>query len=141
MAYCNFCDRCFFFNEQLIDNLLSNAEWIREKYCAENFTRCTIYKIATTYGIGKVRGSVFPGDFLENLNNSPPETCPHVGDEMLTKVIYADGSLSTVKYSQLGKLIRMGKIAAYQSVEEWVEVRRKRKIDYKGRERRANAHF
>ncbi len=56
---------------------------------------------------------------------------------MLIKVIYLDGTLGTVKSSNIDKLVKYHHIAAYQCSEGWVEVRRKKlNIDYKGLERR-----
>lgn len=135
MASCDFCDRCFFFNEPLVDNLLSNAEYLRERYCARNFTECAIYKLAKTCGFEHVRGCLFPDDILNT--NLPEVSQLQEEKENLIKVIFADGYSGEVWASSLGRFIRKGSIAAYLSVEEWVELRRKRSnVKYPGPERR-----
>jgi hypothetical protein len=58
---------------------------------------------------------------------------------MLIKVIFSDGSLGMVRASRLVKFVKMGKIAAYQPFDDWVEIRRKRNTGYKGSDRRVNA--
>lgn len=135
MASCDFCDRCFFFNEPLVDNLLSNAEYLRGRYCAGNFTECAIYKLAKTCGFEHVRGCLFPDDILNT--NLPEVSQLQEEKEMLIKVVFSDGYQGEVKASRLGRFIRKGSIAAYLSVEEWVELRRKRTNNrYSGPERR-----
>ena len=55
----------------------------------------------------------------------------------MIKVMFSDGSLGMIRASRLVKLMKLGKIAAYQPFDVWVEVRRKRKSDdYIGPERR-----
>ncbi len=56
----------------------------------------------------------------------------------MIKVIFTNGTLGMVRDSRLGKLIRLGKVAAYKPFDLWVEVRRKRATDYDGPERRVN---
>lgn len=56
---------------------------------------------------------------------------------MLIKVLYSDGSTGLLRTSRLAKLLRMNRIAAYQSFGGWVEVRRKQSSpNYRGEERR-----
>jgi hypothetical protein len=56
---------------------------------------------------------------------------------MLIKVIYSDGFIGMLKITRLAKLVKMNRIAAYESFDGWVEVRRKLKNpDYQGPERR-----
>jgi len=47
---------------------------------------------------------------------------------MLIKVIYPDGSIGLIKTAHFTKLVKMNLIAAYQSFEGWVEIRRKQTI-------------
>ncbi len=55
----------------------------------------------------------------------------------MIKVMFTDGSLGTVKNSRFAKLMRLGKIVAYQPFDTWVEVRRKsNSAGYCGPERR-----
>jgi hypothetical protein len=61
---------------------------------------------------------------------------------MLIKVIYSDGSYGTLRISRLAKLTRMNRIAAYETFNGWVEVRRKKQNpDYQGPERRINCSW
>jgi hypothetical protein len=56
---------------------------------------------------------------------------------MLIKVIYSDGSTGMLRTSRLAKLIKMDRVAAFQSFNGWVEVRRKQpNPKYQGPERR-----
>jgi hypothetical protein len=56
---------------------------------------------------------------------------------MLIKVIFTDGSTGMIKASRLGKLVKNHQIAAYQTFDRWVEVRRKQSNpNYRGPERR-----
>jgi hypothetical protein len=56
---------------------------------------------------------------------------------MLIKVIYSDGSTGLLRTSRLAKLVKRNRIAAYQSFEGWVEVRRKHSNpNFQGPERR-----
>ena len=59
---------------------------------------------------------------------------------MLIKVIFSDGSNGMIRTSRLAKLVKMNRIAAYQSFEGWVEVRRKQSNpNYQGQERRKHS--
>jgi hypothetical protein len=138
MASCDLCYRCFFFNEPLIDNLSSNAEFLREKYCAGDFAECAIYNLAKSGGIEKVSGYVYPDDFLEDLKtNLLNVSQPQGGINMFIKVIYPDGTLGTERSLSVGYLMKLGKIVAFQCSEGWVEARRKQNNeDFFGRERR-----
>ena len=56
---------------------------------------------------------------------------------MLIKVIYSDGSNGMLRTSRLAKLVKMNRIAAYESFDGWVEVRRgQSNPNYQGPERR-----
>ncbi len=138
MIFCEFCDRCFFFNELLLDILLTNSEDLRGKYCVSNFRECAIYKLAKACGIEKVPGYVSPDDTLVNLNTPLPK-----GEmDMFLQVIYPDGTLGKVRTSNLASMVLLGRIVAYRCSEGWIETRRKRKShDYRGPERRVIIPF
>jgi hypothetical protein len=135
MASCDLCDRCYFFNERLFDNLLGNAEKLRSEYCTgDHFKECVLHRIAECHGIGKVPKYLFPNDITEfrNFNIAEPEG----GLFMFIKVIYPDGTSGMVRASSIDRLIRTGKIIAYHCSDGWVELRRKQYLRYKGPERR-----
>ena len=67
MAFCKLCDRCAFFNDTLFDNLLSNAEYLRGKYCEGDFKSCAIFKLAQSGGHEKALEYSRPDDIFENL--------------------------------------------------------------------------
>ena len=55
----------------------------------------------------------------------------------MLKVMFANGSLGMIRASRFIKLMKLGKIAAYQPFDDWVEIRRKKCNDnYYGPERR-----
>jgi len=51
--------------------------------------------------------------------------------------MFSNGSLGMIRASRFVELVKLGKIAAYQPFEDWVEIRRKKCSDnYSGPERR-----
>lgn len=60
---------------------------------------------------------------------------------MFLKVICPDGTLSTVKSSELDTLIKFSKIVAFKCSEGWIELRRKRNNGYNGPDRRVRAPY
>ena len=60
MSFCNYCEECFFFCDPIIDCLTDNAEYLRRKYCARDFTNCAIYTLANSSGIHNVPGIFSP---------------------------------------------------------------------------------
>ncbi len=143
MIFCELCDRCFFFNELLLDILLTNSEDLRREYCVLNFRECAIYRLAKSCGIEKVPGYVSPDDTLVNLNTPLPNNHLPKGEmDMFLQVIYPDGTLGKVRTSNLASMVRLGRIVAYRCSEGWVETRRKRSLpDYRGPERRVIIPF
>ena len=138
MTFCDLCETCFFLSEPLIDKLSSDAAYLRGNYCEGKFTECAIYRLAKSYGSHKVPGYFCPDDLPEFLNFSTGEPCePQGGLGTLSKVIHADGTLSTARTASVGNLAQSGEIVAYQCSGVWVEVRRKRTMNgYRGPERR-----
>jgi hypothetical protein len=142
MAFCNFCDRCFFFNELLLDILLSDAEDLRRKYCVRHFRECALYKLATSCGIEKVPGYICPDDSIENLKTPLTKFSSQGEKDMFIKVIYPDGTAGKIRSSFLGSMMQMGRIVAYRCSEGWVETRRTSGArNYLGPERRVIIPF
>jgi hypothetical protein len=141
MASCDLIGSCFFFNEQLID-MTHTTEYLKEKYCKRDYDSCARYGIAKLYGQDKVPKYLFPNDMFEYLNFDLPETSnSQKGTDMQIEVIQTDGTFGWVKSSTLGKLVKMGGIAAYQCSEGWIEVRRKQSVGFGGPERRASRAY
>jgi len=55
---------------------------------------------------------------------------------MLLKVIYTDGAFGTVRSANLEEMLKIGRIAAYQCSEGWVDVRRKSNSTFRREDRR-----
>jgi hypothetical protein len=134
MTFCNLCEKCFFFNEPLLDNLSSEAECLRRTYCGGDFSTCMIYVLALANGIHKVPGYVYPDDKKEALNFNQIE--PREGLDVFSKVVYPDGTAGMVKASTVEGLIKTGEIIAFHCSEGWVDVRRQPKSTYTGENRR-----
>jgi len=62
MAYCEFCDTCSFFNEDVPDKPRAR-ESLRESYCKSDFTKCARYKIALSRGMDQVPPNLSPDSF------------------------------------------------------------------------------
>ena len=137
MTFCNLCERCFFFNEPLVDKLSGNAKNLRGMYCDGDFSRCMIYRLAQSCGIHEVPGYVCPDDKDGTLNYDLRKACELRGETIkLSKVIYPNGAIGEVKYSIVDRLMKAGEIVAFQNSKGWVEVRRTSKNTYKGVDRR-----
>jgi len=102
MTFCNLCERCFFFNEPLVDYLSSNAELLRGMYCEGDFSKCMIHALALSYGIHKVPGYINPNDKDETLNIDLRKACELRGEMIkLSKVIYRNGTISNLETPSL----------------------------------------
>ncbi len=145
MAFCDFCDSCFFFNERLLDVVLNNTEEQRGKYCVVNFSECAIYKLAKSYGVEKVPGYICPDGSTVNLNTptfAPRGSYDHRENEMFIKVIFPDGTSGKVRSSFLGSMTQLGSVVAFRCSEGWVEIRRMKGSDtYRGPDRRMTIPF
>jgi len=64
MKCCDFTGECYFLNVKTAALPLTTGP-ARTVYCHGDFTRCTIYKAAKTYGIEKIPRYVSPGDRYE----------------------------------------------------------------------------
>jgi hypothetical protein len=134
MASCNLRGSCFFYNE-LIPDMPHATEYLKDEFCKGRFTECAIYTISKVYGEDKAPKYLYPNDTYEVMNFNLFE--PQGGLDMFLKVIYPDGKVDMAKSSEIGGMIKAGRIVAFHCSEGWVEARRKRnKEDYFGPERR-----
>lgn len=54
----------------------------------------------------------------------------------MMKVLFTNGKYGEIRDSNLGRFLNQGVVAAYKPFDEWVEVRRRGRIQYEGPERR-----
>ena len=73
MKVCDFKADCYFLNVKTAAMPLTTGP-ARAVYCQGDFTRCTIYRSAKTYGIDKIPRYVAPGDRYE-LHRRIVENC------------------------------------------------------------------
>jgi hypothetical protein len=143
MASCDLLDSCFFFNKQELD-MPHLTRHMRRVYCiGDCSSECVLHRISETCGVDNVPKYLYPNDMFEILHMTQPQSSQQQGgSEIMIKVIYSNGSQGMVRDSNLGRLLRLGRIAAYQPFDTWVEVRRKQKNkDYLGPERRTSGGF
>ena len=62
----------------------------------------------------------------------------HREDEIMIKVLFANGKLGEVEYTRIGKFIYTQRVVAYKIFDVWIEARRKNKGPYQGPERRVS---
>ena len=141
MAHRNLYASCFFYNELILDSP-HPTEYLRDKHCKSDFNVCARYRYTKLHGQDYVPKYLFPNDMFKNLNSDLPEK--HKSPVEIAKVLNVlkvDGTFDSVSPDNLGELVKIGSIVAYQLSEGWVEVRRKINIGYRGQERRIRSLF
>jgi hypothetical protein len=141
MASCDLCDTCRFFNRHETDLPLTK-DFLIKQYCkGDRYKECALYRIAKSYGMDKVPTYLYPNVFIEMVDGTTFEAIQPRGGTKMIKVIYTDGRMGMARDSNLGKLIKLGKIAAYKPFDDWIEIRRKRTVDFKGPDKRVGCLF
>lgn len=134
MSCCDLLETCYFYKNELAD-MPCTFKHLMNKYCNGDYAQCARFVYARANGRSNVPLEMFPNDGSKSLEFNVVE--PGGGVAMLIKVIYADGSSGMVRTSRLAKLVKLNRIAAYESFDRWVEVRRKQSDQtYRGPERR-----
>ncbi len=64
MGRCDFQSDCYFLQVKTVSLPLTTGH-VRTVYCGGNFTECSIYKAAKSFGIGRVPRYVSPDDQYE----------------------------------------------------------------------------
>lgn len=61
MQTCDLCDTCIFFNDKMPD-MPDVAEYLKDKYCRNNFKKCARYQIYKQFGRENVPANLFPNE-------------------------------------------------------------------------------
>lgn len=61
MPVCELCDSCIFFNDKMPD-MPAVAEFLKDKYCRDDFAVCARYQIYQEFGRENVPAGLFPNE-------------------------------------------------------------------------------
>lgn len=61
MIKCELCDSCIFFNDKMPD-MPEVAEYLKDKYCRKDFSKCARYRIYECFGRENVPSNLFPNE-------------------------------------------------------------------------------
>lgn len=63
MADCELRSSCFFYNDAVTE-MSYTVEYLRNKYCNGDFTKCTRFRISESFGSNAVPTYIYPNDFV-----------------------------------------------------------------------------